>query len=194
VTPLSLGIFASANTTVGTSFESIATVTGTGSSNTLEFTSIPSTYTHLQIRGIMRSASANNYDNAFITFNGSGSSYAAHYLAGDGASASAFAWTSAGRIESFYAAGGGALTDNYSTCIVDILDYTSVNKNKTVRILNGYDNNNNGATNFAKGFVTLSSGLWYATPAAITSVTITNSQGANWSNKTTFALYGIRSA
>ncbi len=194
MTPLSLGIFASANTTVGTSFESIATVTGTGSSNTLEFTSIPSTYTHLQIRGIMRSASANNYDNAFITFNGSGSSYAAHYLAGDGASASAFAWTSAGRIESFYAAGGGALTDNYSTCIVDILDYTSVNKNKTVRILNGYDNNNNGATNFAKGFVTLSSGLWYATPAAITSVTITNSQGANWSNKTTFALYGIRSA
>jgi hypothetical protein len=31
-------------------YDSIATVSGTGSSGTISFTSIPSTYTHLQIR------------------------------------------------------------------------------------------------------------------------------------------------
>ena len=33
-------------------YDSIATASGTGSSATISFTSIPSTYTHLQIRGI----------------------------------------------------------------------------------------------------------------------------------------------
>ena len=39
-------------------FESIATINGTGASGTLTFSSIPSTYAHLQIRGILRSDGA----------------------------------------------------------------------------------------------------------------------------------------
>ena len=188
-----LGIWASAQQlNFAGNFDSIATVTASGSSSTVEFTSIPSGYSHLQIRGIMRSGSANNYDNVYLTFNSSTSSYASHYLAGNGASASAYAWTSAARIESFFATGGTAIADNYSSCVIDILDYTSTNKNKTVRILAGHDNNNNGATDFQKGIITLSSGLWYATPAAITSIKIANGVGANWTNKTTFALYGVK--
>jgi hypothetical protein len=53
-----LGIIASAITgnLVTTSYESIATVTvGGGGAATVAFTSIPATYTHLQIRGIGRS-------------------------------------------------------------------------------------------------------------------------------------------
>jgi hypothetical protein len=57
-----LGIIASAITgnLVTTSYESIATVTvGGGGSATIDFTSIPATYTHLQIRGIARSTNGN---------------------------------------------------------------------------------------------------------------------------------------
>ena len=39
---------------IPTSFDSIASATGTGSSGTITFSSIPQTYKHLQIRGIGR--------------------------------------------------------------------------------------------------------------------------------------------
>jgi len=42
-------------------YESIATAIGTGSSGTITFGSIPSTYKHLQIRSIQRVASGNAY-------------------------------------------------------------------------------------------------------------------------------------
>ena len=62
MTPISLGIFASANTTVGTSYESIATVSvGSGGAANVEFTSIPGTYTHLQIRAIGQTAGSGQF-------------------------------------------------------------------------------------------------------------------------------------
>jgi hypothetical protein len=73
--PLSLG-----------SFESIATVTvGGGGASSIEFTSIPGTYQHLQVRLIGRSSSTgatgNNFD---LTLNGdTASNYAYHGLYGE---------------------------------------------------------------------------------------------------------------
>ena len=50
-----LGILASSYPAVSTSYESIATVTvGSGGAANVEFTSIPGTYTHLQIRMLGR--------------------------------------------------------------------------------------------------------------------------------------------
>ena len=91
MTPISLGIFASANTTVGTSYESIATVSvGSGGAANAEFTSIPSTYTHLQIRCIARYAGT-AYNNLLGAFNGDTTytNYRWHYLTTDGSSVSA---------------------------------------------------------------------------------------------------------
>ena len=71
------------------SYESIASATGTGSSGTITFSSIPGTYQHLQIRINSRNDST---DGATTTmrFNGdTGSNYARHYLYGDGATVSA---------------------------------------------------------------------------------------------------------
>ena len=72
-------------------FESIATATGTGSSNTITFSSFPNTYKHLQIRWIAKdTGSASNPYGLRMTFNGvGGTSYANHRLYGDGTSATA---------------------------------------------------------------------------------------------------------
>jgi hypothetical protein len=77
-----------------------------------------------------------------------------------------------------------AYTDvNPGVAVIDILDYTNVNKNKVMRSLCGTDNN-------GSGYVLLRSGLWMNT-SAITSVTIFPNSGAITANGT-FALYGIK--
>jgi hypothetical protein len=78
----------------GGDFESIATVmVGSGGAANIEFTSIPGTYQHLQVRMITRTARAANLDAVNVRVgNGSvdtGNNYAHHYLYGDGASAGA---------------------------------------------------------------------------------------------------------
>jgi hypothetical protein len=181
-----LGIIASSITgnLVTNSYESIATLSGTGSSGTISFTSIPSTYKHLQIRGIGASSGAGGVENPLIRFNSdTASNYSAHRLYGNGSSAAADAFTS----QTWMRAGfvnDSSDTDILGALIVDVLDYTSTNKNKTMRVLSGVDRN-------GSGFVTLSSGLWFKTPEAITSISLILN-GLNWTSDTTFALYGIR--
>ena len=54
----------------GTSYESIATVTvGAGGSSSISFTSIPSTYKHLQIRAITRDTGTSYINNLAGYFN-----------------------------------------------------------------------------------------------------------------------------
>lgn len=79
---------------VGGDFESIATVTvGSGGASSIEFTSIPGTYQHLQIRGIARTARTGatpKREAVYIQFNGdTGTNYAYHNLFGTGAAAQA---------------------------------------------------------------------------------------------------------
>lgn len=175
------------------SFESIATATGTGSSATITFSSIPSGFKHLQIRGISRNAgTSGNYESTLLRFNSdSGNNYSAHYLIGNGSSASAYAWTNESGGYGSFTTTANAITSTMAAYVIDILDYTNTNKYKTTRILNGFDNNGTGASSFNQGIVGISSSLWLNT-AAITSISIvTNS---NWTTSTTFALYGIKEA
>lgn len=164
------------------SYESIATVTGTGSSGTLSFTSIPSGYTHLQIRGINGDSSANfNY----IQFNSdTGNNYTIHQLYGDGTNAAAYGAANS----SYIFAGVGAYTSGstpyVAPIIIDILDYKDTNKYKTARILTG--NEFNGVYT---SYLELNSGIWRNTNA-ISRIDII--MGGNYSNLATFALYGIR--
>jgi hypothetical protein len=171
------------------SFESIATVTASSSVSSLTFSSIPSTYTSLQIRGILRGAYASGYsENMYIRINSdTGFNYNSHGLEGDGSSASApgaatgsaISATSQGTIAAL------APADLYSGYIIDLHDYTSTTRNKTVRIFSGWDSNQYGR-------VGLSSGLWRNTNA-ITSVTILCGNG-NIAAGSTFALYGVKGA
>jgi hypothetical protein len=168
---------------VDTSYQSIATVTASGSTSSLQFTSIPSTYQHLQLRLITRSAEASTISYSNIRFNGdTGSNYAFHYLTGNGSSAGYGANASATDTFGVNMPGASALSNTYAVAIYDFLDYANTNKYKTLRALDGYDLNGSGE-------IFLGSGLWQST-SAINRIDF--STGSNFATGTTLALYGIK--
>lgn len=173
-----------------TSYESIATATGTGSSGTITFSSIPSTYKHLQLRILdktTRTASFGSND-GYLQFNGdTGSNYSYHYLIGDGSSASAAGGASqtSMRIARIDQSSYSGLSNIMATAIIDIIDYASTSKNKTVRYMSGNDTNAVG-----DGQVNLGSGAWLST-SAVNQVSIFVS-GTNFTTSTVIALYGIK--
>jgi len=179
-----------------TAYESIATVTvGAGGASSVSFSSIPSGYQHLQIRGIAR-ANRSTYgaDTIRLTFNSdSGSNYASHRLLGDGSSAYSNASTTQSRIQFGDCVGtnNGPGAGNVGASVLDILDYANTNKYKTVRLLAGVDVN--GTVASFGGVVGLTSGLWQST-AAITSITLVVETGINFEQYTKFGLFGIKGA
>ena len=186
MTPI-LGITASSITSsfLGGDFESIATVTVTTATQAnIEFTSIPSTYTHLQLRGIGRTDRSATGDSMKVQVNGvTSNSYAFHQLGGDGASAFSDNGTSQANMLAQRLAGATANSNVFGAIVIDILDYKNTNKNTTIRSLGGCDNNGDG-------FVIFGSGLYNAT-TAITSIKLLPGSGTNFLTNTTFALYGI---
>jgi hypothetical protein len=155
-------------------YDSLATVTvPSGGVASVSFAGIPTGYKHLQLRYLVK-GSANVDLN--MTFNNSSSSYEVHILRGDGSSATASAYA----ITTVTNIGSGGFTAG----VTDILDYTSTSKNKTSRTLVGADYNGSGT-------VGLWSHLWYATPVAITSITLTPASGTI-SEFSSFALYGVK--
>jgi hypothetical protein len=169
-------------------YESIATVTLGSNQNLITFSSISSGYKHLQIRYISRSTRASGTDSVSIRFNGdSSANYARHFLYGDGGSAGAGATTSDTLSNCAIGSGASAGASMFGAGIIDILDYTSTNKNKTIRTLSGADINGAG------GDLRFSSGLWFKTPEAITSIVLYAQGGsADFVTNSTFALYGVK--
>jgi hypothetical protein len=168
------------------SYYSIATTTLSTSTATVTFSSIPQTYTHLQLRIFGQSADIGGAFNVKTRFNSdTGNNYALHRLIGDGSSA-----TTAGVASTGFARLGvlnsSDFTNVFSANVADILDYTNTNKYTTTRSLGGYT----GGTGGAIGFVMYHSSLWLNT-AAITSIELTTDTG-NFSQYSSFALYGIK--
>lgn len=172
-----LGVLAASGGAAG-DFQSIATATGTGSSGTITFSSIPSTYKHLQIRAKILLSTTGSMT---FTWNGLTSNYAQHYLAGSGTAASASGSTARSSLDINILAAGEA-TYPYST-ILDFHNYASATNTKVVKQFLGYDKNAAG------GEVALMSGMNTST-AAITSLTFSTNQ--NFATTTQFALYGIK--
>lgn len=166
-------------------FESIATVTvGSGGSSSVTFSSIPSTYTHLQLR-ISALTNGPAGTSAGMRFNSdTGTNYTLHQIWGDGSTVSA----AAGTYSYAYIIASTFGSSTYAgSAIVDILDYANGNKYKTTRILSGIDKNGSGQ-------VALNSNAWLST-SAISSITITTDPTSYVFNQYShFALYGIRSA
>jgi len=165
------------------SYESIATVTvGSGGASSIDFTNIPSTYSHLQIRAITKGSTTSRI---WMRFNNvsTGTPYDYHSLYGNGTSAGAIADISENEIW-LAVDGQSATTDTFTGLIVDILDYSNTNKNKTTRSLGGHS-----IDSASYWIVWFESGLWRSTNA-INRVTLTASSGT-FSQYSTFALYGV---
>lgn len=169
----------------------ISSATGTGSSNTITFSSIPQNYKHLQIRGISRDTYTAAVTTLNLTFqfnSDTATNYSYHQLIGDGSTASASGAASTTGVviqKAIMTTGAAANTTTYGATIVDILDYSSTSKNKTVKTITGADYNT-ASTNYS---VRLTSGLWVST-SAITSISIVCS-GTAFATGTKFSLYGF---
>ena len=177
----SVGIYASqiSGHLVTNSYASIQTVTvGSGGASSITFSSIPSTYTHLQIRGICQIASdpgLNFYWNGDTTH----SNYYSHGLLGSGSSASAGSYSSNPFL--IYNTSSGSA---FGAFVIDLLDYTNTQKYKVSRSLHGNDNNGSGYINFFSGL--------YKSTSAITSLTIQNEYSNTIAQYSSFALYGVK--
>jgi len=179
-----LGIYASqmsGHLWPASSYESIATTTvGAGGASSVTFSSIPSTYTHLQLR---ISTLLSNVDDVIIRFNSdSANNYIGHFLLGNGTAASS------GVLFGGASSGLAILYAPYSATPIpsntDILDYANTNKFKTTRTLYGAENNSTGR-------IQLNSGLWRST-SAVTSILVIPFSGTTFSQYSSFALYGIK--
>lgn len=166
-------------------FESISTTTvGAGGTSSVTFSSIPATYTHLQIRIILRSTSSGSgSEGGYLNFNSdTGSNYTYHRVYGDGASASSGGAASQTNAFVFDYARSGADGSGFMVAVIDILDYDDGNKYKTVRSLTGRDANGSGR-------VGLYSSVWRSA-SAITSITLAP-EANNFAQYSSFALYGV---
>jgi len=167
------------------SYESIATVTvGSGGTANVEFTSIPATYTHLQVRGIGRGS----FTDLTMRFNSdTGNNYSSHRLYGTGSYVGTDGEDSSGAYGTFilYAGRLSSAASVFCANIIDIFDYANTNKYTTSRSLYGFDDNSSGN-------IFLASGNWRNTNA-ITTIRLTPNSGTI-SEYSQFALYGIKGA
>jgi len=142
---------------------------GSGGSSTITFSSIPSTYKHLQLRIFFK-----NPDTVFMTLNSTNATKG-HYLYGDGSS------VAAGVSATNFIANSSS--SQFGSGVVDILDYTNTNKLITVRTLAGWDNNGSGQ-------LSLNSELYNLSSTAVNTITLTPGS-STFSQYSSFALYGI---
>jgi hypothetical protein len=172
------------NFTTG-AYDSIASTTvGAGGASSVTFSSIPSTYTHLQIRAIARGSQADASDQIGLRFNSdSGSNYAIHQMGSSGSSTFSTGGGSETKMVPGYVTGANSAANVFGAAVIDILDYANTNKYKTVKGLTGYDVNGGGLT-------IMRSGLWMNT-AAITNIVCLPDSGV-FAQYTSIALYGIK--
>jgi len=159
----------------------------TSSASSVSFTGLDSytDYKHLQIRYTGQSILAGNtgLDNLQINFNSSSGTYQNHFLRGTGSVVESGS-QSFSYINIIQALTRSGATNIFSPVIIDILDFSSANKNTTVRALTG------GLTS-SETAVALQSGLWVDT-SAVTSVELTNPNARDFATDSRFSLYGIR--
>ena len=183
---LILGILDSGGAAAGAanSYESIATTTvGSGGATDITFSSIPSTFTHLQIRGIGRTTTG-NFPTTLLYFNSdTGSNYSWHQVLGDAGGVAAAGAASQTLMVLPPTSGSTQSASIFAGMVIDILDYKDTSKYKTVRAIGGIDNNSTGQ-------ITYNSANWRNTNA-ITTVKLSPGSGS-FAEYTQFALYGIK--
>jgi hypothetical protein len=189
--PIPLGILAVAGAGGGAagSYELISTQILTTTAASVTFSSIPSTYKHLQIRMNVADGDLGSTKGLFVKFNGdTGTNYRFKRLYGTG---SAVATSDSGpgfTYIHFLQAMMGDVDGAFAPQIVDILDYASTAKYKTAKLLGGF----NGSS--GNNRITLQSALWTST-AALSTILIEpqNTDGTPiFKAASRFSLYGIK--
>jgi hypothetical protein len=159
---------------------------GSGGATTIEFTSIPSTYTDLVVKWSLReeTGTAGVFK---ITFNNSGSGYTAKQLYGSGSVAGSDNNYN-GTWYGFEGAIGASNTtaNTYSNGEIYIPNYAgSANKSMSVDSVI--------ETNGTNAYMAISAGLW-SNSAAITSIKFQIYNGTDFNQYSSAYLYGVKNA
>jgi len=168
-------------------YVAIATTTvGSGGASSIDFTSIPGTYTDLLVKLSARQDAAGTNGQFQMRFNGSSSTiYSRRKIYGDGASAlsnngsseNAFQYIDVPRID--------ATANTFGNVEIYVPNYAGSN-NKSISV--DAVTEQNGTTAYAEFYA----GLWAST-AAITSITlIPMGSGEKFAQYSTATLYGIK--
>jgi hypothetical protein len=189
-----LGIIASSRLTTPPfvptgSYDALATYTvPAGGVSTITFSGLPTDgqYQHLQIRGITRFAGNDSGFGMWLNNDTTSSNYYSHNL---GTSGSGTPYAQALQ-ESFitWSMPNNSTTANvFLGMVVDLLDYSSTSKFKTVRNLHGFDANGSGRMMF-------SSELWRNTNAVNQITFDSRIQGStsDFAQFSQFSVYGVK--
>ena len=153
------------------------------------FSSIPTNFTHLQLRTFQRvTASGTGISDVYFYLNSDyGTNYTRHALMGDGSSASSNSGTANIGIPFGLAPQTSSTANTFGTSVIDILDNNNANKYKTIRAIHGADLNGSGT-------VRLQSGFWSNT-STITTIEVSTGTGSYYlAAGTRFDLYGIQTS
>jgi hypothetical protein len=166
-------------------FIKIASVTvGSGGASSIDFTSIPSTYTDLLVKVSGRKTSTGG-SNLQMQFNGSTSGYSQRVLLGNGSTAASYSDTS--EIGFMYVTTSSDTSNTFSSTDIYIPNYAGSN-NKSVSIDNVQENNGTTAN------AALTAALW-SNSAAINRVYLQIANGAGtFAQYSTATLYGIKNS
>lgn len=181
-----LGTVASSYLAISSVFESIATISVTSTSTVLTFSSIPTTYQHLQLRVYARTDYASNGRNGTMWFNqdsGGTTNYTDQYVFTNGASVFGSNDLNASNAYIPNLIGGTNTSDSYGNNVIYFMDYANTNKYKTVWGHMGEFNT----------FTGIRGTVWEST-SAITRIDMGIESGgaAGYVPGTIMALYGIK--
>ena len=149
-----------------------------GGSASIDFTSIPSTYTDLCLKLSLRPSATSNSD-MYISFNSSTANFSGIYLQGNGTS------TPSGSLARYIGTAMGQITNNFTNGEIYIPNYTSSN-NKSFSADFVVENNATLA------YSNLIAGLW-SNSAAITGISV-GPASLSLAQFSTAYLYGIKSS
>lgn len=150
---------------------------------TVTFSSIPQTYTDLQLVISSRTTHAAAANDLALKFNGSSSSYTQKYIIGTGSSAVSGSQTY-GQIG--ISPGTGSTATTFGSNFTYIPNYTG-SQSKSFTSDDVYENNGTQA------YQSFWSNLW-ANSSAITSIEVYTSASGNFAQHSTFYLYGIKNS
>jgi len=158
---------------------------GAGGAGNVVFSSIPQTFTHLQVRIFGRGTTSFTAGlSAYVQVNGdtTAANYTVHGLFGEGATVNPTFSLTAGTYSLQQVLGdSSAVAGTFGAAVFNILDYANTNKNKICKVLGGWDRNGGGRA-------AIGSGAWLST-AAINQVLVATD--GNLVSGTRVDIYGI---
>ena len=169
----------------------IATTTvGSGGATSIEFTSIPQTYTDLCLKFSLRNNNTGlTYDEMKLTFNGSGgTAYSERVLYGTGAATGSASRSSQPYNQYGIVNSDGATASTFGNGEIYIPNYAGSN-NKS------YSLDSVQETNATTAYIYLDAGIW-ASASAITQITLAPVNGSTpkYMQYSTATLYGIKNS